>query len=62
MTLLGVWLWLNFHPNPTQSVLGDHYISFELFHLTVPFSAPYQPFWTGLGTIGLYLNVTFGFI
>ncbi len=37
-------------------LLGDHYIGFNLLHLAVPFSAPYQPFWTGLGTLGLYLS------
>ncbi|MFN8459203.1 MAG: hypothetical protein U0401_31895 [Anaerolineae bacterium] len=37
-------------------LLGDHYIGFNLFHLTIPFIAPYQPFWTGLGTLGLYLS------
>ena len=36
-------------------LLGDRYIDFQLIHLTVPFTAPYQPFWTGLGTISLYL-------
>jgi predicted ferric reductase len=36
--------------------LGDRYIGFNIFHLTLPFFAPYEPFWTGLGTIGLYLS------
>jgi predicted ferric reductase len=36
-------------------LLGDSYIGFNLFHLTVPFLAPYEPLWTGLGTIGFYL-------
>ncbi|MFN8458717.1 MAG: hypothetical protein U0401_29365 [Anaerolineae bacterium] len=36
-------------------LLGDRYIGFNLFHLVIPFIAPYQPFWTGLGTLGLYL-------
>ncbi|MEW5959360.1 MAG: ferric reductase-like transmembrane domain-containing protein [Chloroflexota bacterium] len=36
-------------------LLGDDYIKFNLFHLAVPFIAPYRPFWTGLGTLGLYL-------
>jgi DMSO/TMAO reductase YedYZ heme-binding membrane subunit len=27
-----------------------------MFHLVIPFSAPYEPFWTGLGTLGLYLT------
>jgi predicted ferric reductase len=36
-------------------LLGDDYIKFSMLHLTIPFTAPYEPFWTGLGTIGLYL-------
>jgi predicted ferric reductase len=36
-------------------LLGDNYIGFNLFHLTVPFLAPYEPLWTGLGTLGFYL-------
>ncbi|MCG3211681.1 MAG: hypothetical protein FOGNACKC_05327 [Anaerolineae bacterium] len=38
-------------------LLGDSYINFNVFHLAVPFIAPYEPLWTGLGTIGLYLTV-----
>lgn len=37
-------------------LLGDRYIQFNLFHLAIPFSAPYEPLWTGLGTLGLYLT------
>jgi predicted ferric reductase len=37
-------------------LLGDRYIGFNIFHLTLPFVAPYKPLWTGLGTIGLYLS------
>jgi DMSO/TMAO reductase YedYZ heme-binding membrane subunit len=37
-------------------LLGDSYIQFTIFHLAIPFSAPYEPFWTGLGTVGLYLT------
>jgi predicted ferric reductase len=37
-------------------LLGDRYIGFNIFHLTLPFAAPYKPLWTGLGTIGLYLS------
>jgi predicted ferric reductase len=40
----------------TFVLLGDDYIKFNLWHLAVPFIAPYQPFWTGLGTIGFYLS------
>ena len=37
-------------------LLGDSYIEFTIFHLAIPFIAPYEPFWTGLGIIGLYLT------
>jgi hypothetical protein len=37
-------------------LLGDAYIKFNLLHLAIPFLAPYLPFWTGLGTVGLYLS------
>lgn len=36
-------------------LLGDSYINFNIFHLLIPFSSPYAPFWTGLGTISFYL-------
>lgn len=36
-------------------LLGDSYIGFSIFHLAIPFIAPYRPLWTGLGTVGLYL-------
>jgi len=39
------------------ALLGDEYIQFNIFHLAVPFIAPYEPLWTGLGTIALYLSV-----
>ena len=37
-------------------LLGDRYIGFTLWHILVPFTAPYEPVWVGLGTILLYLN------
>ena len=36
-------------------LLGDQYINFNIFHLIFPFTAPYEPVWTGLGTVGFYL-------
>jgi len=36
-------------------LLGDSYINFSLINLVIPYTAPYEPFWTGLGTIGFYL-------
>ena len=38
-------------------LLGDEYINFTVFHLTVPFTSPYEPLGTGLGVIGLYLTI-----
>ena len=37
-------------------LLGDSYIGFNIFHLAIPFIAPYEPLWTGLGTVGFYLS------
>jgi sulfoxide reductase heme-binding subunit YedZ len=39
-------------------LLGDEYIKFNIFHLAFPFTAPYEPVWTGMGTIALYLSIT----
>lgn len=38
-------------------LLGDTYIDFHFWQLFVPFTSPYKPFWTGLGTMALYLLV-----
>lgn len=38
-------------------LLGDSYIDFNIFHLLLPFFAPYEPLWTGLGTIAFYLSL-----
>ena len=38
-------------------LLGDSYFDFTLFNLAIPFTAPYEPLWTGLGTIAFYLCV-----
>jgi len=38
-------------------LLGDSYVHFTIFHLAIPFIGPYEPLWTGLGTIGLYLTM-----
>ncbi len=40
----------------TVVLLGDEYIKFNLLHLMIPFTAPYEPLWTGLGVVGLYLT------
>jgi predicted ferric reductase len=41
----------------TVVLLGDEYVNFNIFHLAIPFIAPYEPFWTGLGVIGFYLSL-----
>lgn len=38
-------------------LLGDGYINMGLLPLLVPFTAPVQPFWVGLGVIALYLSL-----
>ncbi len=38
-------------------LLGDTYIDFKPWQLLVPFTGPYQPFWTGLGILAFYLFV-----
>lgn len=38
-------------------LLGDGYIKMGLLPLFVPFIAPVQPFWVGLGVIALYLSL-----
>ncbi len=37
-------------------LLGDTYMNFSLLDLLIPFHSPYQPFWVGLGILGLYLT------
>ena len=38
-------------------LLGDETIKFNILHLVVPFIAPYEPLWTGLGIIALHMIV-----
>lgn len=38
-------------------LLGDDYIGFTVFHLAIPFISPYEPMWTGLGILALYLSM-----
>jgi predicted ferric reductase len=38
-------------------LLGDDYIGFTIFHLAIPFISPYEPLWTGLGILALYLSI-----
>ena len=37
-------------------LLGDRYIQFTVAAILIPFAAPYEPFWTGLGQLAIYLN------
>lgn len=38
-------------------LLGDSYFDFTIFNLAIPFTAPYEPLWTGIGTITFYLSL-----
>ncbi len=51
------WLALGFALVHALSLLGDQVVTFTLSALAVPFASAYQPFLTGLGTVGLYLGV-----
>ena len=35
-------------------LLGDSYVDFDLLSIFLPFSASYEPLWTGLGTLSFY--------
>jgi hypothetical protein len=37
-------------------LLGDSYINFNIIHILIPFTSPYEPVWTGLGTIALLFS------
>jgi len=37
------------------ALLGDHFIGFQPADLLIPFTAAYEPFWTGLGQVAVYL-------
>jgi sulfoxide reductase heme-binding subunit YedZ len=39
------------------SLVFDGFLHFSPLELLVPFTAPYRPFWTGLGVIGAWLTV-----
>ena len=36
-------------------LLFDNYFKFQIWHLFIPFTGPYAPFWVGLGILGFYL-------
>ncbi len=37
-------------------LLGDRYIKFGVADLLIPFKAPYEPVWVGLGVLSFYLS------
>jgi predicted ferric reductase len=36
-------------------LMGDQYISYSLVQVLTPFASSYEPYWVGLGQIGIYL-------
>ena len=51
LPILGV-VFAAFH---ALALLGDTYIGFNIWQILVPFTSPYEPFWTGLGSLAFYL-------
>ena len=49
------WLGLGFSLFHPLILLGDRYVNFSLSDILLPFSASFEPFWLGLGTLSLYL-------
>ena len=39
------------------ALLGDSYFDFSVGNLLIPFTGPYRPGWTGLGTLAAYLSI-----
>lgn len=35
-------------------LMGDKYISFNLFSILIPFASSYEPFWVGMGQLSFY--------
>src|SRR4051794_15293765 len=56
MALHSVLSWLGVGLGGLHAVLLllDHYYSYNLSTILIPFAGPYRPFWVGLGTISLY--------
>lgn len=44
-------------------LMGDQYVRFNIFQILIPFTATYEPLWTGLGITAFYLSaaMTFSF-
>lgn len=38
-------------------LLGDAYINFSLLNILIPFTGPYKPLWTSMGSVAFYLSV-----
>lgn len=36
-------------------LLFDTYYTYSIFHLLIPFTGPYAPFWVGIGILGFYI-------
>jgi sulfoxide reductase heme-binding subunit YedZ len=51
------WLALGFSAVHAWALLGDRVVSFSLPGILLPFAAEYQPAWTGLGTLSLYVGL-----
>jgi DMSO/TMAO reductase YedYZ heme-binding membrane subunit len=49
------WLAVAFAGIHGLALMFDHYFTFSLPDLTIPFVGPYRPGWVGLGIIGFYL-------
>ncbi len=39
------------------ALLGDSYFDFSIGNIVFPFTGPYRPGWTGLGTVATYLSI-----
>jgi sulfoxide reductase heme-binding subunit YedZ len=51
------WVAIGFSMVHALALLGDRIVSFNLAGILVPFTASYQPFLTGLGTLSVYAGL-----
>lgn len=49
------WIALGLTVFHAVALLFDHYYTFTVANLLIPFTGPYSPLWVGLGIIGFYL-------
>jgi cytochrome b561 len=63
MALHSVLSWLGLGLGGLHAVLLllDHYYSYTLGDILIPFTGPYRPFWVGLGVISLYASAIVSF-